>query len=139
MLRRPLTRADILGVYTGLRLYLDNTNRSSLGVGLGAVQEIPVLRAQGREAEAQRIALAQSIGEIHLALRATGDESRVPLQTVSAIESFGMRGPPKQSASNDAAPSGAARAAAPAPRPMSGGTEVRIVRGIETSVYQVPK
>ncbi len=45
-----------LGVYTGLRLYLDNTNRSSLGVGLGAVQEIPVLRAQGREAEARRIA-----------------------------------------------------------------------------------
>ncbi len=45
-----------LGVYTGLRLYLDNTNRSSLGVGLGAVQEIPVLLAQGRRAEAQRIA-----------------------------------------------------------------------------------
>lgn len=45
-----------LGVYTGLRLYLDNTNRSSLGVGLGAVQEIPVLRAQGRHEEARRIA-----------------------------------------------------------------------------------
>ena len=26
-----------LGVYTGLRLFLDNTNRSSLGIGLGAV------------------------------------------------------------------------------------------------------
>jgi O-antigen/teichoic acid export membrane protein len=45
-----------LGVYTGLRLYLDNTNRSSLGVGLGAVQEIPILRALGREGEARRIA-----------------------------------------------------------------------------------
>jgi len=45
-----------LGVYTGLRLYLDNTNRSSLGIGLGAVQEIPVLRAAGREEEARRIA-----------------------------------------------------------------------------------
>lgn len=45
-----------LGVYAGLRLYLDNTNRSSLGVGLGAVQEIPVLLAQGREAEARRVA-----------------------------------------------------------------------------------
>src|SRR5215211_4273142 len=45
-----------LGVYTGLRLYLDNTNRSSLGVGLGAVQEIPVLRARGLEAEARRVA-----------------------------------------------------------------------------------
>ena len=45
-----------LGVYTGLRLYLDNTNRSSLGVGLGAVQEIPILRAAGREAEARLVA-----------------------------------------------------------------------------------
>lgn len=46
----------LLGVYTGLRLFLDNTNRSSLGVGLGAVQEIPILRASGRDAEAQRVA-----------------------------------------------------------------------------------
>ncbi len=45
-----------LGVYTGLRLYLDNTNRSSLGVGLGAVQEIPILRAAGRAEEARRVA-----------------------------------------------------------------------------------
>ena len=45
-----------LGVYTGLRLFLDNTNRTSLGVGLGAVQEIPVLRASGREAEARHVA-----------------------------------------------------------------------------------
>lgn len=45
-----------LGVYTGLRLYLDNTNRSSLGVGLGAVQEIPILRASGRLEEARRVA-----------------------------------------------------------------------------------
>jgi O-antigen/teichoic acid export membrane protein len=45
-----------LGVYTGLRLYLDNTNRSSLGVGLGAVQEIPALRAAGRHDEAARVA-----------------------------------------------------------------------------------
>jgi O-antigen/teichoic acid export membrane protein len=45
-----------LGVYTGLRLYLDSTNRSSLGVGLGAVQEIPILRAAGRFEEAERVA-----------------------------------------------------------------------------------
>lgn len=45
-----------LGVYTGLRLYLDNTNRTSLGVGLGAVQEIPILRAAGRYEEARRVA-----------------------------------------------------------------------------------
>ena len=55
MLRWWLDPAQ-LGVYTGLRLYLDNTNRSSLGVGLGAVQEIPILRAAGREAEARRVA-----------------------------------------------------------------------------------
>ncbi len=47
---------DRMGVYTGLRLYLDNTNRSSLGVSLGAVQEIPILRAAGRFDEAQRVA-----------------------------------------------------------------------------------
>jgi O-antigen/teichoic acid export membrane protein len=45
-----------LGVYTGLRLFLDNTNRSSLGISLGAVQEIPILRAAGREDEARRVA-----------------------------------------------------------------------------------
>ena len=45
-----------LGVYTGLRLYLDNTNRSSLGIGLGAVQEIPILRAAGRHGEATHLA-----------------------------------------------------------------------------------
>ncbi len=45
-----------LGVYTGLRLYLDNTNRTSLGVGLGAVQQIPILRASGRIAEARHVA-----------------------------------------------------------------------------------
>ncbi len=55
MLRWGLDPAQ-LGVYTGLRLYLDHTNRSSLGVGLGAVQEIPILRAQGREAEAKHLA-----------------------------------------------------------------------------------
>lgn len=54
-----------LGVYTGLRPYLDNTNRSSLGVSLGAVQEIPILRAAGREDEARRIAdIAHTINSI---------------------------------------------------------------------------
>ena len=45
-----------LGVYLFLRLYLDQTNRTSLGIGLGAVQEIPILRAAGREDEARRVA-----------------------------------------------------------------------------------
>ena len=44
-----------LGVYTGLRLYLDNTNRSSLGISLGAVQEIPILRSAGRFDDANRV------------------------------------------------------------------------------------
>jgi O-antigen/teichoic acid export membrane protein len=35
---------------------LDNTNRTSLGIGQGAVQEIPLLRAQGRFAAAERLA-----------------------------------------------------------------------------------
>jgi pilus assembly protein CpaB len=90
-------------------------------------------------AEAQKIALAQSVGEIHLALRATGDESRVPLQTVNAVESFGMRAPPRSNGSDAGAPQSAPRAAAPAPRPIPGGMEVRVVRGTETSVYQVPR
>ena len=55
MLRWGLDPAR-LGVYTGLRLYLDQTNRTSLGIGLGAVQEIPILRAAGREDEARRVA-----------------------------------------------------------------------------------
>jgi len=45
-----------LGVYTGLRLFLDNTNRTSLGIGLGAVQEIPILLAEGRNDEARHLA-----------------------------------------------------------------------------------
>ena len=55
MLRWMLDPAR-LGVYTGLRLFLDQTNRSSLGVGLGAVQEIPILRAQGKVVQARHVA-----------------------------------------------------------------------------------
>lgn len=44
------------GIYSGLRLWLDHGNRASLGVGRGAVQEIPVLRAAGRDDEAERVA-----------------------------------------------------------------------------------
>ncbi len=44
------------GVYRELRLFLDNTNRSSLGIGLGAVQEIPILLASGRVSEARYVA-----------------------------------------------------------------------------------
>jgi len=92
-------------------------------------------------AEAQKIALAQSVGEIHLALRAIGDESRVPLQTVNAFDSFGMRPPAKPAGgAPDAAPAGPATGVRPAGPPrIPGGVDVRIVRGTETSVYQVPR
>ncbi len=45
-----------MGVYTSARVLLDYANWSSLGTGLGAVQEIPILRAAGRETEAKRVA-----------------------------------------------------------------------------------
>ncbi|TPE61823.1 Flp pilus assembly protein CpaB [Sandaracinobacter neustonicus] len=95
-------------------------------------------------AEAQKIALAQAVGTLQVALRATGDESRVPLQTVNAFDTFNMRPPPEANAGAAASAPAAAAArsggTAPAqPRPIPGGTEVRIVRGTETSVYQVPK
>jgi O-antigen/teichoic acid export membrane protein len=62
-----------LGVYTGLRLFLDNTNRSSLGVGLGAVQQIPILRASGRDSEARHLAnVAHSINILTCLLYALG-------------------------------------------------------------------
>ncbi|HWE35823.1 MAG TPA: oligosaccharide flippase family protein, partial [Isosphaeraceae bacterium] len=53
---RWMLRPAQLGIYTYLRLFLDNTNRSSLGISLGAVQEIPILRAAGRESAARRVA-----------------------------------------------------------------------------------
>lgn len=88
-------------------------------------------------AEAQKIALAQQVGQIHLALRATGDESRVPIQTASATELFGMRPPARNESAAPAAPT--AIAAAAAPRPIPGGAEVRVIRGTETTSYQVPR
>jgi pilus assembly protein CpaB len=89
-------------------------------------------------AEAQKVALAQAVGTVHLALRATGDESRVPLQTASAFEALGMR-PPATADSGASGPAQAGAPGAPRPRPVRGGAEVRIVSGTETSVYQVPR
>lgn len=92
-------------------------------------------------AEAQKVALAQTVGTIHLALRATGDESRVPLQTANAFDALGMRPPGKSDGAAGAAPSAPAGGGSAAPKPagLPGGAEVRIVRGTETSVYQVPR
>jgi len=44
-----------LGVYSGLRLLLDNTNRSSLGVALGAIQRSIALKARRQDTESNRV------------------------------------------------------------------------------------
>jgi len=73
LLLRWLLDPARLGVYTGLRLFLDQTNRSSLGVGLGAVQEIPILRAQGKVAEARHVAnVAHTVNTITCLIYAAG-------------------------------------------------------------------
>jgi O-antigen/teichoic acid export membrane protein len=62
-----------LGVYTGLRLFLDNTNRSSLGVSLGAVQEVPGLLAADRDDEAERVTrVAHAVNAVTCGLYALG-------------------------------------------------------------------
>jgi O-antigen/teichoic acid export membrane protein len=62
-----------LGLYSGLKLYLDQTNRSSLGIGQGASQEIPRLLAEGRDDEAQRVAdVAHTYTALAVALYAAG-------------------------------------------------------------------
>lgn len=53
-LRWGLSPADI-GIYSGLRFFLDNTSYSSLGVALGAVQKRPILIAAGQSVEAERL------------------------------------------------------------------------------------
>lgn len=53
-LRWGLSPAE-LGIYSGLRMLLDNTSRSSLGVALGAMQKAPLLRAAGRTEEADHV------------------------------------------------------------------------------------
>lgn len=50
-LRWGLTPLD-LGIYSGLRILLDNTSRSSLGIALGAVQRRVILREQGDRKQA---------------------------------------------------------------------------------------
>jgi O-antigen/teichoic acid export membrane protein len=77
-----------LGVLSGLRVALDQTNRSSLGVGLGAVQEIPLLRASGRHDEARRVAdVACTANTITCTLYAAG------LLAWAALGASGRSGP----------------------------------------------
>ncbi len=86
-------------------------------------------------AEAQRIALAQSIGAITLALRATGDEARMPTTTTSAFEFFGGAGRAQMASAG--AP--AAASSAPAGPPPIRGPQVTIVRGTESTSYPVAR
>lgn len=85
-------------------------------------------------AEAQRIALAQTIGSITLALRATGDEARIPTTTTSAFEFFGGAGRPQP---QQAAPAGGA--AAPSGPPAIRGPQVTVIRGTESTSYPVAR
>lgn len=88
-------------------------------------------------ADAQKIAIAQAVGTISLALRATGDETRAPIAKDTALKLYGYQ-VAKQG--GEAAPAGPAPASAPArsgPPPMRG-PQVRIVRGTEESSYVVP-
>ena len=87
--------------------------------------------------EAQKLALAQKVGQLTLALRGTGDEARLPVQLTSANEAFGMRPPP--SGGGGSAPAAAPSASAPVKAEDKSGTEVRIVRGTETTSYRVPR
>ncbi|ADV60771.1 hypothetical protein Isop_0174 [Isosphaera pallida ATCC 43644] len=64
---------ELLGVYTGLRLYLDNANRSSLGVSLAAGQEVPLHLAAGRIERAERIQnVAHTVNSISVWIYALG-------------------------------------------------------------------
>lgn len=87
-LRWGLRDPGAMGVYTGLRLYLDNTNRSSLGVSLGAAQEIPILRAGGKREEADRLAdVAFSVNFVTSLLYASGLLAYVAWRTSTAAAS----------------------------------------------------
>jgi pilus assembly protein CpaB len=88
--------------------------------------------------EAQRLALAQKVGQIALALRGTGDEARLPVRLTSANEAFGMR-PPQTGGGASAAPASSTALAQAARAEDKSGTEVRVVRGTETTSYRVPR
>ena len=88
--------------------------------------------------EAQRIALAQKIGSITLALRPTGDEARTPPSTTSAFEFFGGAGRVQASAPSPAGTAPAAAAAPSGPPPIRG-PQVTIVRGTESTIHAVAR
>jgi pilus assembly protein CpaB len=88
--------------------------------------------------DAQKIALAQTVGNITLALRSTGDETQEALRTSTDFDLFGVRARPAAEDNAPAAPA-AAPAAPAAPRNAGPSDEVRIVRGTDSTSYQVPR
>jgi pilus assembly protein CpaB len=87
--------------------------------------------------EAQKVALAQTVGTVMLALRSTGDEAQMPLRASTALDLFGGYARAKPAPREAAAP-GAAPAGPPRP-PKPTGPQVSVVRGTETTSYQVPR
>ncbi|MGQ5700616.1 Flp pilus assembly protein CpaB [Sandaracinobacteroides sp. A072] len=93
--------------------------------------------------DAQRIAMAQNVGVITLALRGTGDESQTPLPTLSVSQlQGGVRrvSQPTQSAPAESAPAQPAAQQQPV-RPsavvLGRGPSVTVVRGTEPTSYRV--
>lgn len=86
-------------------------------------------------AEAQKVALAQTVGNVHLALRPTGDESQVPTRTATTEELFGPIARPRLT---QASAEGGAPAGPPAP-PKPTGPQVSVTRGTVTTSYGVPR
>lgn len=90
--------------------------------------------------DAQKIAIAQTVGSITLALRSTGDETQEALRTSTDFDLFGVRArPPVQENPAPAAAAPAAPAGPPVQRVLGPSTEVRVVRGTESTSYQVPR
>lgn len=91
--------------------------------------------------DAQKIALAQTVGTINLALRSTGDETQEALRVSTDYDLFGVRArpPSQENSSAAAAPAAPAAARPPVQRTSGASDEVRIVRGTESTSYQVPR
>ncbi len=88
--------------------------------------------------EAQKVALAQTVGTVFLSLRSTGDEAQMPMRVTTSLDLFGAiaRPSPAAAAAGPAAPSGPA---APPRAPVLTGPQVSVVRGTESTSYQVPR
>jgi pilus assembly protein CpaB len=91
--------------------------------------------------QAQKISLAQKVGDITLALRSVADESRMVIPTIRMTDLHDGGGrnyqpPPRRDASPPAPPPAQAAQAGP-PRPA--GPSMTVVRGTETASMGVPR